>query len=175
MGGTQRQSGHGGKEKKSSFSRIEQKTDKSKRKVIFVCGHYHCNTVCNVAAGHHVANLTPSTTNGNCTSDSHNKRRSRPAASLRRTLDDLSSEDEGTASKWHQTSPESDTTSTDDVLPVSHQDIDADVDDSWTLSRQKSKSAAEEYQSVMTMLRNKQQANKVSPLSSCPFSMFWVL
>jgi hypothetical protein len=51
--------------------------------------------------------------------------------------------------------------SNDDQPPGYHQDVDADVDDGWIGSRQEMQNAAEEYRSVMTMLRNKEKANKV--------------
>jgi hypothetical protein len=77
-------------------------------------------------------------------------------------LDDASSGDEGTASRWRQTSPESDVLSDDPPL-VHHQHVDADDDDGWIGSGQEMQNAGEEYRSVMTMLRKKEQAKKVLP------------
>jgi hypothetical protein len=102
-------------------------------------------------------------------------KKSRPSATLRRILDDASSGEEGTVSGWRHTSPESDVISSDDPPQVYHQDIDADKDDGWIGSSQELQSAAEEYRNVMTMLRNKDQANKVSPSLSDSVSLFWIL
>jgi len=119
--------------------------------------------VCNIAAGHRVESLTPPIADGNSTSRSRKIKKSRPPATLRRIVDYASSGEEDTASRWHQTSPESDVISTDDTSQVYHQDIIADKDDGWIGSRQELQNAAEEYRNVMTMLRNKDQVNKVSP------------
>lgn len=81
-------------------------------------------------------------------------------------LEDVTSEDESPASGWHQASPGSNVTSSDDLPPGHHQDVDADVDDGWVGSGQELQNAAEEYRNVMTMLRNKEQANKVPASSS---------
>lgn len=118
--------------------------------------------MCNIAAGHLVQSFTPPIADGNCTSQSCKTKKSRPSATLRRILDDASSGEEDTASGWRQTSPESDLISSADSLQVYHHDIDADNDDEWIGSRQEFQNAAEEYHSVMTMLRNKDQASKVS-------------
>lgn len=101
-------------------------------------------------------------------------KKSRPPATLRRILDDASSGEEDTASGWRHTSPESDVISTDDTSQVYHQDISADEDDGWIGSRQELQNAADEYRSVMTMLRNKDQVNKVPSLSGL-VGVFWVL
>jgi hypothetical protein len=122
-----------------------------------------------------VDNVSPKTTNENSTSHSHNKKRSRPAMTLRRTLEDVSSGDESPASRWHQASPESKVTSSDDLPSVYHQDVDADDNDGWIGSSQELQNAAEEYRSVMTMLRNKEQPNKVSSLLLCRVGLCWVL
>jgi hypothetical protein len=119
--------------------------------------------VCNIAAGHRVESRTPPITDGNSTSQSHKKKKSRPPATLRRIVDDASSGEEDTASRWRQTSPESDVISIDDTAEVYHQDIIADKDDSWIGFREELQNAAEEYRNVMTMLRNKDQVNKVPP------------
>jgi hypothetical protein len=97
----------------------------------------------------------------------------RQSATLRRILDDASSGEEDIISGWRQTSPESDVISSVDPPQVYHQDIDADKDDGWIGSRQELQSAAEEYRNVMTMLRNKDQANKVPPSLSCSVGLFW--
>jgi hypothetical protein len=93
-------------------------------------------------------------------------------------LEDVSSEDESPASGWHQASPGSNVSSSDDLPPGYHQDVDADVNDGLIGSGQEVHNAAEEYRNVMTMLRNKEQANKVPVSSSslsCQFGLFWVL
>jgi len=119
--------------------------------------------VYNIAAGHRVESLTPPITDGNSTPQPHKMKKSRPPATLRRILDDASSGEEDTAPRWRQTSPESDVISTDDTSQVYHQDIIADKDDGWIGSRQELQNATEEYRNVMTMLRNKDQVNKVPP------------
>jgi hypothetical protein len=132
-------------------------------------------TLYNIAAGHHVESLTLPITDGNSTSQSHKMKKSRPPATLRRVLDDASSGEEDTASGWRQTSPESDVISIDDTSQVYHQDIFSDKDDGWIGSRQELQTAAEEYRNVMTMLRNKDQVNKVLPSLSGLVGVFWVL
>jgi len=122
-----------------------------------------------------VESLTPPIADGNSTSQSHKMKKSRPPATLRRILDDASSEDEDTASRWRQASPESDVISIDDTSQVYHQDISADKGDSWNGSRQELQNAAEEYRNVMTMLRNKERVNKVPPSLSGLVGVFWVL
>jgi hypothetical protein len=94
---------------------------------------------------------------------------------MHRILDYSSSDDEGTASRRSQTSPESDVILSDDPPPVNHQDVDADNDDGWIGSGQEMQNAGEEYRSVMTMLRKKGQAKKVPPSSLCPVGLLWVL
>jgi hypothetical protein len=78
-------------------------------------------------------------------------------------VDDASSGDEDTASRLHQTSPESDVILGDNPLLVHHHDVDADDDDGWIGSGQKMQNAGEEYRNVMAMLRKKEQAKKVPP------------
>jgi hypothetical protein len=129
--------------------------------------------VYNIAAGHHVEILTPPIADGNSTSQSHKMKKPRPPATLRRILDDASSGEEDTASGWRQSSPESEVFSIDDTPQVYHQDISADKDDGWIGSRQQN--AAEEYRNVMTMLRNKDQVNKVPASLSGLVGVFWVL
>jgi len=131
--------------------------------------------VYNIAAGHHVESLTPPIADGNSTSQSYKIKKSRPPATLRRILDDASSGEEDTTRVWRQTSPESDVVSIDDTSQVYHQDISADKDDGWIGSRQEIQSAAEEYRNVMTMLRNKDQVNKVPPSLSGLVGVFCVL
>jgi hypothetical protein len=89
--------------------------------------------------------------------------------------DDASSGDEDTASRWRQTSPESDVILGDDPPIVHHQDVDADDDDGWIGSGQEMQNAGEEYRSVMTMLRKKEQAKKVPPSLLYPVGLLWVL
>jgi len=131
--------------------------------------------VYNVAAGHHVESLTPPVTDGNSTFQSHKIKKSRPPVTLRRILDDASSGEEDTASGWRQTSPVSDVISIDDTSQVYHQDISADKEDGWIGSGQELQNATEEYRNVMTMLRNKDQVNKVPPSLSGLLDVFCVL
>jgi hypothetical protein len=90
-------------------------------------------------------------------------------------VDDASSGDEDTASRWHQISPETDVILDDDPPVVHHQDVDADDDDGWIGSGQETQNAGEEYRSVMTMLRKKEQAKKVPPSLLYPVGLSYVL
>jgi hypothetical protein len=90
-------------------------------------------------------------------------------------VDDASSGDEDTASRWRQTSPESDVILGDDSPIVHQQDVDADDDDGWIGSGQEMQNAGEEYRNVMTMLRKKEQAKKVPLLLLYPVRLSWVL
>jgi hypothetical protein len=90
-------------------------------------------------------------------------------------LDYSSSEDEDTASRRCQSSPESDVILSDDPPPAHLQDVDADNDDGWIGSGQEMQSAGEQYRSVMAMLRKKEQAKKVPPSSLCPVDLLCVL
>lgn len=131
--------------------------------------------VCDFAAGHHVGNLTPPSTDGISTY-SHKKKRSRPAAALRRMVDDANLGDEDAAARWRQTHPKSDVILHDDPPAVHHQDIDADDDDDgWIGSGQEMQNAGEEYRNVMTMLRKKEQTRKVPPSLLYPVCLLWVL
>jgi hypothetical protein len=131
--------------------------------------------VYNIAAGHHVESLAPPIADGNSTFQSHKIKKSRQPATLRRIWDDASSGEESTASGWCKTGPESDMMYNDDAPQVYHQDISVCKDDGLIGSRQELQNAAEEYRNVMTMLRNKDQVNKVPPSLSGLVGVFWVL
>jgi hypothetical protein len=90
-------------------------------------------------------------------------------------VDDASSGDEDTASRWRQISPESHVILGDDPPLVHHQDVDADDDDGWIGSGQEMQNAGEEYRNVMAMLRKKEQPKQVPPSLLRPVVLLWVL